>query len=182
MHQLVTKKTLTNVSIWVILKYVRMVFKVICAMIVEQSWSNKEVETGDDFTSEIEEVIVEQRSLIAEEMLGYPYPAGQYNISARSVYMFWTRILTEHTEIHTFPILRELWRFGFFFMWCCVSLGYMLDCFRSAHFYRHVSSVIIWKPCVTVASNSYFKLMVTGTFATVDLNWSQIMKRWLCME
>jgi len=65
-----------------------MVFKVICAMIVEQSWSNKEVETGDDFTSEIEEVIVEQRSLIAEEMLGYPYPAGQYNISARSVYMF----------------------------------------------------------------------------------------------
>ena len=65
-----------------------MVFKVICVMIVEQSWSSNEVETDDDFASEIEDVIDEQRSLIAEEMLGYPYPAGRYNISARSVYMF----------------------------------------------------------------------------------------------
>jgi hypothetical protein len=46
------------------------------------------VETDDNFTSEIEEVIDEQRSLIAEEMMGYPYPAGRYNVSARSVYMF----------------------------------------------------------------------------------------------
>jgi len=66
----------------------RMVIKVICIMIVEQSWSNNEVETDDDFMSEIEEVIDEQRSLVAEEMLGYPYPAGRYNISARSVCMF----------------------------------------------------------------------------------------------
>jgi len=65
-----------------------MVIKSICIMIVEQGWSNNEDETDDDFTSEIEEVIDEQRSLIAEEMLGYPYPAGRYNISARSVYMF----------------------------------------------------------------------------------------------
>jgi hypothetical protein len=65
-----------------------MVIKVVCKMIVEQSWSNNEVETEDDFTSEIEEVIDEQRSLVTEEMLGYPYPAGRYNISARSVYMF----------------------------------------------------------------------------------------------
>jgi hypothetical protein len=57
-------------------------------MIVEQGWSNNEVETDDDFTSEIEEVIDKQRSLIAEEMLDYPYPAGRYNISARSVHMF----------------------------------------------------------------------------------------------
>jgi len=65
-----------------------MVIKVICITTVEQSWSSNEVATDDDFTSEIEEVIDEQRSLIAEEMLGYPYPAGRYNISARSVYMF----------------------------------------------------------------------------------------------
>jgi hypothetical protein len=57
-------------------------------MIVEQSWSDNEVETDDDFTSEIEDVIDEQRSLIAKEMMGYPYPAGRYNISARFVCMF----------------------------------------------------------------------------------------------
>ena len=57
-------------------------------MIVEQTWSNNEVGTDDDLTSEIQEVIDEQRRLIAEEMLGYPYPAGRYNISARSVFMF----------------------------------------------------------------------------------------------
>ena len=142
----------------------RMVIKVICIMIVEQSWSNNEVETDDDFMSEIEEVIDEQRSLVAEEMLGYPYPAGRYNISARSVCMFWTRLLTEHADIRIFPILRELWRFGVFIMWCCVSLGYKLDMCRSAYFYRHIYSVIIWKSCITVASNSYFKLMFTRTF------------------
>lgn len=159
-----------------------MVIKVICIMIVEQGWSNNEVETDDDFTSEIEEVIDKQRSLIAEEMLDYPYPAGRYNISARSVHMFWTRLLTEHTDNHIFPILREVWQFRFFIMWCCVSLGYVLDWYRSAHFYRHVYSVIIWKPCITVASNSYFKLMLTCTLATVDLNWSPVMKWWLCRE
>jgi hypothetical protein len=57
-------------------------------MIVEQSWSNNEVETDDDFTSEIEGVTDEQRTLITEWMLGYPYPAGRYNISARFVCMF----------------------------------------------------------------------------------------------
>jgi hypothetical protein len=65
-----------------------MVIKVICIMIAEQSWSNNEVKTDDDFKSEIEDVIAEQRSLITEEMLGYPYPAGHYNIAARSVSMF----------------------------------------------------------------------------------------------
>jgi hypothetical protein len=43
------------------------------------------VEPENNFTSEIEEVVSEQRQLIAEEMLGYPYPAGRYNISARFV-------------------------------------------------------------------------------------------------
>jgi len=151
-------------------------------MIVEQSWSNNEVETDEDFMSEIEEVVNEQRTLITEEMLGYPYPAGRYNISARFVYMFWTRLPTEHTDIHIFAILRGLWRFGVFIMWHCVSLGYVLDWCRSAYLYRHVYSVIIWKPCITVASNSYFKLMLTCNFVTVDMNWSQIMKRWLCRE
>ena len=64
-----------------------MVIKGICTMTVEQGWSNNEVETDDDLTSEIEEVIDEQRSLIAQEMLDYPYPAGRYNVSARSVYV-----------------------------------------------------------------------------------------------
>lgn len=159
-----------------------MVIKVMCIMILEQSWSKNEVETDDNFTSEIEEVIEEQRSLIAEEMLGYPYPAGRYNISARSVCVFWTRLLTEPTDICIFPILRELWQFRVFNVWCCVSLGYMLYWSRSTLFYRHVYIVIIWKPCITVASNSYFKLMLTYTFETLDLNWSQIMKRWLCRE
>jgi hypothetical protein len=54
-------------------------------MIVEQSWSNSEVEPETNFTNEIEDVVAEQRRLIAEEMLGYPYPAGRYNISARFV-------------------------------------------------------------------------------------------------
>lgn len=80
-------------------------------MIVEQSWSKNEAETDDNFASEIEEVIDEQQSLIAEEMLGYPYPAGRYNISARSVCMFWTGLVTESTDIRIFPILRELWQF-----------------------------------------------------------------------
>jgi hypothetical protein len=53
---------------------------------VNQSWSNSEVEPENNFTSEIEEVVTEQRHLIAEEMLGYPYPAGRYNISARFVH------------------------------------------------------------------------------------------------
>jgi hypothetical protein len=43
------------------------------------------VESENNFTLEIEEVVEEQRRLIAEEMLGYPYPAGRYNISARFV-------------------------------------------------------------------------------------------------
>jgi hypothetical protein len=43
------------------------------------------VEPDNNFTGEIEEVVSEQRHLIAEEMLGYPYPAGRYNISARFV-------------------------------------------------------------------------------------------------
>ncbi|XP_023716466.1 carbohydrate sulfotransferase 5 isoform X2 [Cryptotermes secundus] len=50
-----------------------------------QSWSNSEMEPENNFTSEIEEVVSEQQRLIAEEMLGYPYPAGRYNISARSL-------------------------------------------------------------------------------------------------
>jgi hypothetical protein len=58
---------------------------IILLMVVKQSWSNNEVEPENNFTSEIEEVVSEQRSLIAEEMLGYPYPAGRYNISARFV-------------------------------------------------------------------------------------------------
>jgi hypothetical protein len=57
-------------------------------MILEQSWSNNEVESENNFTSEIEKVINEQRQIIAEEMLDYPYPAGRYNISARFVCMF----------------------------------------------------------------------------------------------
>lgn len=52
---------------------------------MNQSWSNSEVEPENNFTSEIEEVVSEQQHLIAEEMLGYPYPAGRYNISARFV-------------------------------------------------------------------------------------------------
>jgi hypothetical protein len=52
---------------------------------VKQSWSNSEVEPENNVTSEIEEVVSEQRNLIAEEMLGYPYPAGRYNITARFV-------------------------------------------------------------------------------------------------
>jgi hypothetical protein len=54
-------------------------------MIVKQSWSTNELQPENNFTSEIEEVVSEQRRLIAEEMLGYPYPAGHYNISARFV-------------------------------------------------------------------------------------------------
>ncbi|PSN54198.1 hypothetical protein C0J52_03530, partial [Blattella germanica] len=51
----------------------------------KQNWSSNEVETDNNYTSEIEEVVNEQRRLIAEEMMGYPYPNGQYNISARSL-------------------------------------------------------------------------------------------------
>jgi hypothetical protein len=54
-------------------------------IIAKQSWSNSEVEPENNYTSEIEDVVSEQRQLIAEEMLGYPYPAGRYNISARFV-------------------------------------------------------------------------------------------------
>jgi hypothetical protein len=57
-------------------------------MIVEQSWSNSEVEPDNNFTSEIEKVVNEQRQIIAEEMLDYPYPAGRFNVSARCVCMF----------------------------------------------------------------------------------------------
>jgi hypothetical protein len=54
-------------------------------IVVKQSWSNSEVELENNFTTEIEEVVSEQRHLVAEEMMGYPYPAGRYNISARFV-------------------------------------------------------------------------------------------------
>jgi hypothetical protein len=54
-------------------------------IVVKQSWSSNEVEPENNFTSEIEEVVSEQRHLISEEMLGYPYPSGRYNVSARFV-------------------------------------------------------------------------------------------------
>jgi hypothetical protein len=54
-------------------------------IIATQSWSNSGVEPDNNYTSEIEDVVSEQRQLIAEEMLDYPYPAGRYNISARLV-------------------------------------------------------------------------------------------------
>ena len=54
--------------------------------IFQQSWSNNEIEQEVNYTTEIEEVVGEQRRLVAEEMMRYPYPNGQYNNSARFVF------------------------------------------------------------------------------------------------
>ncbi|XP_046670248.1 carbohydrate sulfotransferase 5-like [Homalodisca vitripennis] len=49
-----------------------------------QSWSTNEAEMAN-ITAEIEEALTEQRNLIAQEMTDYNYPAGKYNLSARSL-------------------------------------------------------------------------------------------------
>lgn len=49
-----------------------------------QSWSTNEVELSN-ITVEIEEALEDQRALVAQEMKGYTYPAGKYNISVRWV-------------------------------------------------------------------------------------------------
>nr|CAD7571353.1 unnamed protein product [Timema californicum] len=52
-----------------------------------QSWSDNVLDYGfgDNYTSEIDEVIAEQRLMLAEEMDGYSFPRGLFNISARSL-------------------------------------------------------------------------------------------------
>ncbi|GLH08875.1 Uncharacterized protein GBIM_14026 [Gryllus bimaculatus] len=57
------------------------------------NWSNNELEQDDSSiaipfvnrTREIQDVISEQRLLIAQEMEGYNYPDGQHNITAKSL-------------------------------------------------------------------------------------------------
>ncbi|KAJ9587785.1 hypothetical protein L9F63_018768, partial [Diploptera punctata] len=50
-----------------------------------RSWATNEDEQENNYTSQIEEVVSEQRRLIAEEMMMFPYPNGMYNNSARSL-------------------------------------------------------------------------------------------------
>jgi hypothetical protein len=66
------------------------------------------VESENNYTLEIEEVVNEQRNLIAEEMLGYRYPAGLYNISARFVLKIPVTLPFYPTEIYILPLLAEL--------------------------------------------------------------------------
>jgi len=49
-----------------------------------QSWSTNEVEMSN-ITVEIEEVLADQRAAVTQEMKAYKYPAGKYNISAKSL-------------------------------------------------------------------------------------------------
>lgn len=51
-------------------------------MSVLQGWSVNEVELAN-ITAEIQEMLAEQRAAVAQEMTGYNYPAGKYNVSAK---------------------------------------------------------------------------------------------------
>ncbi|KAJ9586656.1 hypothetical protein L9F63_019758, partial [Diploptera punctata] len=50
-----------------------------------QSWATNEDEQRNNYTSQMEEIFRKQRRLIAEELMGYPYPSGMNNTFSRSL-------------------------------------------------------------------------------------------------
>uniref|UniRef100_A0A1B6L2T0 Uncharacterized protein n=1 Tax=Graphocephala atropunctata TaxID=36148 RepID=A0A1B6L2T0_9HEMI len=76
-----------------------------------QSLSTNEAEMAN-LTAEIEEVLVEQRSLIAEEMSDYHYPAGKYNLSAKSL----RELVPESGGVPVRSLVLTTWRSGSTFL------------------------------------------------------------------
>lgn len=50
-----------------------------------QSWSNNELIEPSNITLDIEEALAEQRLYVEQEMQGYNYPSGKYNVSAKTL-------------------------------------------------------------------------------------------------